>query len=142
PVWDPVTLPIGQCIAKGESKCQVTPPPAVQSLAVEMQVAWLARLQADFPVVPLGLDRQDIQIQGVGGIREVIEVKQRLLTTLKEPVSTRTLHQALDAYSAYVAEKYKDKPSNRPQQLSISLLRQHTEDFTLDRLDADRIETW
>lgn len=142
PMWDAVTLTIGQAIARGQDDCVVSPPANIRSLAVELQVAWLARLQADFPFILLSLVEPDIYINGVSGLREVIEVKQKLLTTLKEPVSTHTLYQALDAYRDYIGEKYAEKPSKRPQQTSIALLKQHSEDHLLDKLDADRIETW
>lgn len=142
PLWDDVTLVIGQAIAKGQDACAISPPTTIASLTAELQVAWLARLQADFPIVPLRLDRPDVYLDGVGGMRQIIEVKQEMLATLKEPASTQTLHQALDAYRDYVGERYADKPSKRPQQMSIALLKQHAEDHLLDKLDADRIETW
>jgi integrase len=142
PLWDDATLAIGQAVARGEQMCSVTPPAELASLPAELQVAWLGRLQADFPIIPLRLEGPDIYIRGVDGIRQVIEVKSSFLAALKEPVSTKTLHQALDGYAAYIREKYKDKPSERPQQLSISLLRRHSENHSLDQLDADKIETW
>lgn len=142
PLWNDATLAIGQAVAKGEATCSVSPPPEVSALPVEMQVAWLGRLQADFPIIPLKLPDADVYIRGVNGIRAVIEVKRELLATLKEPETTATLWQGLDAYAAYVAEKYKDKPNNRPQQTAIGLLKRHAENFTLDKLDADKVETW
>src|SRR5262245_48727776 len=39
PLWDDVTLAIGQAISKGEPSCPVSPPAAVARLSVEMQVA-------------------------------------------------------------------------------------------------------
>ena len=129
-------------IAKGDPHCPVSPPPEVAALPSEMVVARLARLQADFPVIPLRLDQPDVYIHGVDGIRQFIEVNKEMLAALGEPVSTQTLHQALDAYSAYIGEKYQDKPSRRPLQGTISLLRSQAEDSTLEKLDADRIETW
>jgi hypothetical protein len=142
PVWDETTLAIGQAIAKGDTSCAIFPPPDVLALPAEMQVAWLGRLQADFPIIPLRLVDHDFFVKGVDGIRYVIEVKSKMLSTLGESVSTQTVHEALDAYSAFVGEKYVDKPSNRSQQTAIGLLKQHAGNLLLGKLDADGIETW
>ncbi len=122
-LWDDVTLAIGKALAKGESSCSVVPPQNVASLPAELQVAWLARLQADLPIIPLRLDCPDTYAQGADGIRQIIEVKQGMLVSLGEPVSLRTLHEALDAYSAHIAEKDDGKPCRRPQRRTIALLR-------------------
>ena len=106
-----------------------------------MVVAWLARLQANLPIIPLRLDQQDVCVNGVGGIQHVIEVKKEMLSSLGAPVSVQTLYQALDAYSAYVGEKYRDKPNKRPLQRTIALLRKQAEDHTLEKLDADKIRS-
>ncbi|HJT78600.1 MAG TPA: hypothetical protein VJ739_15450, partial [Gemmataceae bacterium] len=142
PLWDETTLAIGGAVAKGEAVCKLQPPPEVSGLAVEMQVAWLGTLQRDFPVIPLQLADPDFYSAGVNGIRAVIEVKQGLLSTLKEPLTTKTVHQGLDAYSAYLGEKQKGKPSLRPQQRAVALLKKHVDDLNLGALDADRIDTW
>jgi len=107
-----------------------------------MQVAWLGRLLADFPIIPLRLSRVDDFVQGVDGIRAVIQVKKPLLQTVGESVSTQTLQEALDAYATYIAARYKGQPSAKPLQGCIGLLRQHTPNHLPHKLDADRIETW
>ena len=93
-------------------------------------------------MIPIRLDQPDLYLEGVGGIRAIIEIKREMLRQLGEPASTRTLHQALDTYRDYLGEKYRDKPSRRPLQRTVAILRAHVEDLTLDRLDADRIEHW
>ncbi|HKI35737.1 MAG TPA: hypothetical protein VKA46_28030 [Gemmataceae bacterium] len=147
PVWDDITLAIGQAIAKGQTTCTLYPPPGMENMHPAALATWLAVLQTQFPTIGLKLP-DTTQEQGVQGMkrREAIlessrRLTERLLGALGEAART-TVYEALDAYSAYLGEKYKEKPSNRPQQLSITLLKQHTDDFGLNKLDADRIETW
>ena len=110
-------------------------------------VTWLAVLQTQFPMIGMKLPdkTQEYGVQAMKRQEAILEsskrLTERLLGTIGETAG-RTVYEALDAYSAYIGEKYKDKPSNRPQQLSITLLKKHTDDFGLNKLDADRIETW
>jgi integrase len=143
PLWDDVSLAIARAVARGEPTFAVTPPSEVAALnQADLVVAWLARLQADLPVIPLQLDRPDLYLEGVGGIREVIEVKRGMLRQLGEPTSTQTVRQALDAYHDFLGEHYRDRPSRRPMQRTAAILRAHVEDLTLDKLDADRLDLW
>jgi hypothetical protein len=145
PLWDEVTLAIGNAIAKGQADCVITPP--AEAGHATALVTWLAVLQTQFPMIGLRLPEGTME-RGIDGLRrqeriadESRKLSQRLQTVLGATCG-QTLHEALDAYSAYIAEKYKDKPSERPQKRAINLLRQHTDNPPLDRLDADRIETW
>ena len=79
--------------------------------------------QARYPVIPIRLDQPDLYLEGVGGILAIIEVNREMLRQLGEPASTRTLHQALDTYRDYLGEKYRDKPSRRPLQRTVVILR-------------------
>jgi hypothetical protein len=67
-----------------------------------------------------------------------IELTQDLLLARGEATG-ETLHQDLDAYSAYAAEVHSGRPSVRPQQQSITLLGKHAENTSPDRPRADGI---
>ena len=147
PIWDEVTLAIGQAIAKGQTTCILSPPADAGNIPPSALVTWLAVQQTEFPMIGLKLPGEVFD-RGREGLREMEEIAddskkltQRLRWVLGETCG-KTLHQALDAYAAYIEEKYKDKPSNRPQQAAITLLKKHQEDFALGKIDADKIETW
>jgi integrase len=146
PLWDDVTLAIGQAIAKGEAVCTLNPPPNLEG-SPAAAASWVAVLQMQFPMIVLRLPEAAMR-EGVEGLkrqqqqeRDNTKLTQDLLSALGQTTG-QTLHQALEAYSAYVAEVYSGRPSLRPQQLSITLLKKHAEDITLDRLGADGIEKW
>lgn len=145
PAWNDITLAIGQAIAKGQTVATIYPPPGMENMAPAAVAAWLAALQLMFPMIGLKLpeEKQQAGIAALKRQEAILEnsrrLQERLLTTVGE-VAGQTVHEALDAYSAHVATKYKDK--DRPLQLSIRLLKQHVENFPLSKLDADRIDTW
>ena len=147
PVWDDITLAIGQAIAKGQTTAIIYPPAGMENMAPAALVTWLAVLQTQFPMIGLKLPDKthEYGVQAMKRQEAILESSKRLTERLLGMVGEtagRTVYEALDAYSVYIAEKYKDKSSNRPQQLSITLLRGHTDDFGLNKLDADKVETW
>jgi integrase len=157
PLWDDVTLQIGKSISHGESVCMINVPCGMEAMTPYALAHWLAALQVEFPMMPLRLPPQltaksaqaiverTAQFQAqLDGIVSAEQIDNSILVALGEqPQPTgQTLHQALDAYSAHLAEKYQDRPSLRPQQTSLALLRRHFEDCSLSQVDADKIETW
>lgn len=121
PEWDGVTLTIAKAVARGESTCQVQPPStnwqrdkpgqvidldtaSAVALAPEAAVAWLRRLQDDFPTIRLTLEDASAQEQGEAFHtqqgRRLLEEGNRLL----KKNTKQTLHQALDAYSSHLRE--------------------------------------
>jgi integrase len=144
PLWDDTTLTIGAAIARGQTTCTLTPPDGGSPTAA---ATWLAILQGYYPMIGLRLPDK-VQEEAVAGLQRQSEgidqsrrIAEHVLAVLGQPAGQH-LHEALDAYSAFIGEKYKDKPSNRPQQTAITLLKKHAEDFPLSKLDADRVETW
>lgn len=143
PLWDDATLAIGHAIAKGQSTCTLYPP---EGLGATGAATWLAVLQTQFPMIGLTLPEK-VKEEGVVGLKENVEkwnfyrrLDEAALSALGE-VTGQTVHQALDAYSAYLTEKYKGG-ADRPHQASVRLLKQHVDDLALSKLDADRIDTW
>jgi integrase len=150
PVWDDTTLAIGHAIAKGEDS--LTLQPLIPSLAGDRAGAYLealrlVELQKDFPVIVLRLP-ESVEERAVSFAtpKPIPKDDREILATLGQPRqpkdSGQRLHQALDAYSAYVAEKNKSKPSGRGQLGNIARLKAHAEDAPLSGLDADKVETW
>ena len=58
------------------------------------------------------------------------------------PTAAGNLHQALDAYHAYVSEKYAGRSNQRPQQRLVALLKKHSVAVALEKFDADAIDQW
>jgi integrase len=142
PVWDDTTLAIGGAIAKGQAVCTLHPPEGLGAAGAAM---WLTVLQTQFPMIGLKLPDK-VREEGVAGLKDNVarwdfykRLDEAALNALGETAG-QAVREALDAYSAYLKEKYRDK--DRPLQLSVRLLRQHVEDFALNKLDADRIDTW
>src|SRR5207249_978591 len=107
PVWDDIALAIGQAIAKGQTTCTLYPPPGMENMHPAALATWLAVLQTQFPMIGLKLP-DTTQEQGVQGMKRqeaILEsskrLTERLLGTLGETAG-RTVHEALDAYSAYI----------------------------------------
>jgi len=144
PLWDDFTLHLASAIAKGATHVTVRPPPGLETPAEV--VGWLAAVQVELPVIPLRLPETALSplTECLNEERKELDRQERLNTVLSKAIGQtpkgQTLHEALDAYAKHIAKTYQGMPSNRPQQAAIALLKKHTPDAGLDRLDADRIE--
>jgi hypothetical protein len=165
PLWDSVTLGIGQAIARGETTCAVDPHEhfsARQTLTPDKweiswdaelfdpsaMLRWLRTLQQDFPIVTLKLVDDESYRQAVTEAEATAKTFNRLAEPYEQlatPREGQTLHQALDAFGGYI-ERTSLTPDKRLSPTGVLHLRQirqikaHQEDMPLSRLRLNEIE--
>jgi hypothetical protein len=162
PVWDEVTLQIGQAVSRGEPVCRLDLPGMLPIASDELPdhikanddgeaadlVAWARGLQDDFPMIRIVLD--DDQIQGEGeeqwrrGGEEFIERGNRMLRKVKP---RQTLHMALDAFGEHLRQRYSDGAgkltlTGQVAVKDLTRLKDHIADMPLVDLDLAAIDRW
>ena len=153
--WDEVTLSIGAAVARGENVCTVALPSWVEGKPTEQQLLWLYLLQRDFPGFTLRLpdtasvgptvkslmDRAEKVEQGAALEAQIF----RAVAGASAPASGQTLHQALDAFSLYVAQCHKTadgrpNPTCRLHQRQTKQIKEHQADMPLSAFGLAEIE--
>lgn len=141
PIWEEDTYAIALAVARGETDIVV--PPRFE-LDKPMQAGYLADLREEFPFLSLRFSDEkanDNSRQVADHMEEDAAYLLDRARHLKRTV-TGTLHQALDAYQAFITEKYAGKANQRPQQHLVALLKGHSHNLPLDKMDADQIDQW
>jgi len=140
PAWDEHTYPIALAVARGEKDIFVEPGCDYDK---SMQAGNLADLRAQFPFLNLHFS-DPIAQENADRLAEINEKEARKLLESRSlnQIACGTLHQALDAYNAYVTLKYEGKSNQRPQQRLVALLKKHSVGVPLDKFDADAIDQW
>ncbi len=113
---------------------------------------WLQDLQRDFPFARLELADEVIQSDGEQALgeerREAVAKARRVLESEGQPAPAggQTLHQALDAYAAWVRSNYRDpgrdgiSPHANTMLTYVGLIKQHHADVALDCFGLAEIE--
>jgi hypothetical protein len=140
PRWDSVTLAIAAAIRTGEQVCVLDHREHFEDSvdwekgkivmylhSPDGQLAWLRRLQQEFPIITLKLADEDVYKQGVDKAASRQRLFQKLadreanLAAPKE--DTQRLHAVLDAYSDWVRATYRTPPpESRVKQSGTRLL--------------------
>src|SRR5262249_36787863 len=148
-------LSIGAAVARGETVCTVALPSGVEGKPTEQQLLWLYLLQRDFPGFTLRLpattsvgptvkslmDRAEKVEQGAALEGKIF----RAVAGAPAPACGQTLHQALDAFSLYVAECHKTadgrpNPTCRLHQRQTKQIKEHQADMSLSAFGLAEIE--
>jgi integrase len=142
PAWRPGAYDIALAVARGEKDIIISPPAWAD--AGSLLAGYLADLRALFPFLNLCYEDALAQQKAQRFADNMEQDAHALLERARSINQTAagTLHEALDAYLAYVTEKYTGKSNQRPQQRLVALLKKHCVNVALDRLDADAIDQW
>jgi integrase len=154
PSWETDTYAIAKAVARGETDIVVEVPETIRSTAESMGDGpaafigiWLEGLRQMFPFLQLRLaDKEwaeEVEAESTklaDSLEQDADQTLDMARQIRGLASGQQLHQALDAYAAYVREKYAEK--GRYLLTQIALIRQHRKDHPLSQLDGDMIETW
>jgi integrase len=138
PAWDEHTYPIALAVARGEKEIAVEPK---FSYDLAMQADHLAYLREQFPFLDLRFSDAQAQ-ENAERVAARAEEEARKVLGRKGKATKGNLHQALDAYHAYVTQKYAGRSNQRPQQRLVALLKKHSTSVPLETFDADAIDQW
>jgi hypothetical protein len=166
PVWDSVTLAIGQAIARGETTCPLDPQDhfaARQTLTEDTwqitvdselfdrqaMLQWLRALQHDFPIITLKLADDEAYQQAVTEAEKTAKTYKRLAEPYEQlaaPREGQTLHQALDAFAAHIERtsltpEKRLSPTGVLHRRQIRQIKAHQQDMPLSQLGLNEIET-
>jgi len=163
PCWDDVTLTLARAIGKGAWSVTVEPPDD----GPEEVAAWLATLRSYFPMIRADVEdpaaaeegsrrlkevwQKDAEREEATHAREMRKIKDNA-TPFGGKVATReTLHDALDAYKAWIEKSFVDiegvtTQSGKKQGERAARIRRYAKDvplsdFGIDEIDAI-IEFW
>ena len=151
PLWDDTTLAMARSIIRGDAVTPILPPrlfgPVNQTIDTELLGIWFTRLVKDFPGVNLSLDDPVVK-EEVAHLASVFQAKADRLKPASK--STQTLHQALDAYKAWLHAQFLTPPEKgkerRTSQTGVEQgertdrLKRYVEDMPLSRLGVKEIE--
>lgn len=142
PAWRSGTYEIALAVARGEKNISISLPPWADSSSY--QAGYLADLRALFPFLNINYDDALAQLNTQRVANQLEKHAHAMLERAKSinQTSAGTLHEAIDAYHAYVTEKYAGRSNQRPQQRLVALLKKHSVNVPLDRFDADAIDQW
>jgi hypothetical protein len=111
PLWDATTLAMARGIVEGEREIPVRPPEIVRgsnkTLDTELLGIWFTKLVDDFPGLNLSLDDRELQ-DDIAKLTAAFQAKAERLKTASK--SSETLHQALDAYKAWIHDTFLTPP--------------------------------
>jgi integrase len=163
PCWDEVTLSLGRAIGKGDWTIKVEPPDdGPQEVAV-----WLASLRTHFPMIRVDVEDPQAVEEDSQAFIEYGKVEadkeearhrkeMRAIKELVKPfggivVTKETLHDALDAYKAWIEKSFVDiggrttqtgkKQGERADRIKRYAKDMPLSDFGTDEIDAI-IEFW
>jgi integrase len=142
PVWRLGTYEIALAVARGEKDITITPPAWADTPS--QQAGYLADQRALFPFLNISYDHPLAQ-ENADRVADHLEKDAHAMLGRARSINRTvagTLHEALDAYHAYVTEKYAGRSNQRPQQRLVALLKKHSANVPLDRFDADAIDHW
>jgi integrase len=110
-------------------------------------VRTLRRLQEDFSMVRLVLADEEEQRQGEAVLESQAQELMEEVRSLIKRNTSQTLHAALDAFGAYLRQRYTDHDdrlslTGQVATKEIPLLKRHIEDMPLCNLDNDAVERW
>jgi integrase len=140
PAWDENTYAIALAVARGEQVISIAVPPGCDGI----RAAYLADLQQLFPFLSLRFDDHAANARAQATAARWRQEGEELLNTASiiRKESSGTLHEALDAYAAYLTDYYAGKSNQRPQLRLANLLKTTHPDLPLDRLTADALDKW
>jgi integrase len=151
PLWDATTLAMAKGIIEGEKEVPVRPPEIVRgknkALDAELLGIWFAKLVRDFPGVNLTLDDEQLQ-EDIATVRAAFEKKAERLKPASK--SRQTLHEALDAYKAWLHGRHLTRPETGKKQRTsqtgvkqgerVERLKQHVQNMPLSEFGLKQIE--
>ena len=173
PVWDKLSLSIGKAVAAGQAELHFDPSEyfqrtvsepheeegvegLVQTITVpsvlvdaDSLLRWINELQADFPMICLVQDGSWPQ-----EARQQVEARAKTFKTMADSSSVlvngvkatgQTLHQALDAFSVWHTEHYRDVAGRTSEHGNacigqIDTIKNHVKNMPLDRFDLKTID--
>lgn len=164
PLWNKTTAALAVAVANGSDEYNLEPSQVFAYGGLEPRegtgfkgaeghlLPWFRELQEDFPMIRLrqvgdwphdSIDRQR---------RHAKEKAEELMRYADGPVqeSGQTLHKALNAFSAWIADsgKYQAEDSDglsqhgRAMQRQVRTIKEHAKDIPLEALDNDEITRW
>jgi integrase len=151
PVWDEATLAMAKGIVDEAKEIRVPLPLLMpgedKTLSIENFALWLSNLVRDFPGLNLTLDDERLR-QNIANLRSTYEEKAGRLQPVYK--SGQTLHEALDAYKAWLHGRHLTPPEpGREQRTSqtgvkqgerVERLKQHVQDMPLSEFGLKQIE--
>ncbi len=164
PLWDAVTLKIGQAVARGQGVVTFTRADlwpfvseggdewvdlseAVLAHHLDNKAlhAYLMGLQRDFHAVRIEVAKTDVERavddwvgETVGAARAEV---QRIDATLAPVAGGTTLFRALDAWAATQVEQYKDTSEHGSRQVGrVEFLKRHVKDMPLSQFNRPAVD--
>ena len=151
PVWDEATLAMAKGIVDEAKEIRVPLPLLMpgcnKTISIDNFAIWLKNLGENFPGLNLTLDDERLR-ENIANLRATYEEKaERLKPACK---SGQTLHEALDAYKAWLHGRHLTPPEPDKEQRTsqtgvkqgerVERLKQHVQDMPLSEFGLKQIE--